>query len=192
MSRIRRIALDLDSVIDFGEGAAKVAEIWFGPDSTKRLRYSDWGPMVFNQLQPRTGALGWILDQLLDGAEILYWTTSLPNEPAITLQAERWLTGWTGRYGTPIHIVADRLDFIEAQLYIHAGKDIGALGVAENYRRVDVGHTGEWPVADIEPWMDASSRPPVHEPDDEGTGSAPGEDGPDEGDKPRKGNLSKS
>lgn len=189
--RIRRIAIDMDALIDFGEGAEKVAEIWYDAGSTRKLRYSDWGPMVFSRLEPRRGALGWILDEMLVGAEFLFWTDSLPDEAPVILQAEDWLSRWLNRPGTPIHRVKGRLDFIEAQLYIAAEhKDLQALGIDPQRRQVAVESGEPWPSEWINQFMDTDVSPPTlgvtepgtDDPAGEPMGEVPEGDGADEGD----------
>lgn len=192
--RIRRIAIDMEALVDFGEGADRVAEIWFDPGSTRKLRYADWGPMVFSRLEPRRGALGWILDEMLVGAEFLFWTNDLPDEAPVILQAEDWLSRWLNRPGTPIHRVKDRLDFIEAQLYIAPErKDLQALGVDPQRRQVAVESGEPWPSEWINLFMDTEVSPPTpgvtepgtDDPAGEPLDDAPEPDGDDQGQKPR-------
>lgn len=155
--RARRIAIDLDSILNLDD--SDVADIWYGQEGPDQLHYGDWGPMVFDRLEPRVGALGWAVTELRNKAEILWWSTTLPDEAPIVLRTEDWLGRWLNRPGVALHMVKGRLDFIEAQVYLHAGKDLAGLGVAPNYRQLDVGVTGPWPTEAVELLMDLSTTP---------------------------------
>ena len=151
-----RIALDLETFIDFEAAHAKVAEVYWGKGTDRKIPFEQWSSIFFSNLPPRTGVMGFIWDRRSEGATVEVFTNH--SSDVLKTRAELWLRSWLNDNQFQLHFSSEPM-LLEQQVYIFAeGHTYGLLGGFD--RIIGVPRSGDWPLDKIEKICDLNKRAP--------------------------------
>jgi hypothetical protein len=120
---IRKIGFDIITLIDMDAAIEGLRHLWYGEagkDRAQAIPFQTYGPVLFEVMRPRPGALGTLHDLVAEGCSLHFFCDIAESE--IGELAEQWLQRWSGIRNLILHQIRENQSPVQldCQAYVLA------------------------------------------------------------------------